>query len=351
MQVSARGKSQRLQRVLTDFGAEHSFAAGCARLREHYGLRLNASAVRTVTLPFRQAQGPEPAEGRHAQRAARTLAARYQESFRILPAEGAGAVVAEADGTMICTVEPGRARRGGGGDKRGKVDGRAGPRPRQWKEMRLLAAQAQGSVQTSCAATFGSVAEAGRRWGHCTREAGWGLRSRIHVVADGAEWISLQSREVFGTQASVLTDFYHVSEYLAAAGQVCRAEAPRTWLHTQQKRLKRGALDSVLAELEAHLEPDTVPDEAAPVRAALRYLGNRRDALDYAGAIARELPIGSGLIESGHKHVLHTRLKGAGTAWLPAHADALAQLRVLRVNQQWDAFWPPTQPIPAMHHN
>ena len=96
---------------------------------------------------------------------------------------------------------------------------------------------------------------------------------------------------------------------------------------------------------------DPVPDATAPVRAARRYLANRRDALDYAGAIARELPIGSGLIESGHKHVLHARLKGAGTAWLPANADAIAQLRVLRANQHWDAFWPTQQPIPAMHHN
>lgn len=323
MQVRARGKSQRLQRVLTDFGVEHSFAAGGARLQEHYGFSLNASAVRTVTL-------------QHAARAAQTLEAGYQESFRILPAAGSETVVAEADGTMICTVEPGA---------------RAGARPRQWKEMRLVAAQAQGSAQTSYAATFGSVAETGRRWGHCTREAGWALQSRIHVVADGAEWITLQSREVFGTQARVLTDFYHVSEYLAAAGQVCRPGAPRQWLHTQQKRLKRGALEPVLAALEAQFEPPSVPDEAAPVRAARRYLGNRRAALDYAGAIARKLPIGSGLIESGHKHVLHARLKGAGTAWLATHADALAQLRVLRANHHWDAFWPTTQSIPTLHHN
>ncbi len=135
----------------------------------------------------------------------------------------------------------------------------------------------------------------------------------------------LQSREFFGTQATVLTDFYHASESLAAAGPVCRLDAPRHWLHTQQKRLKRGAL--------------------APVRAARRYLENRRAPLDYAGAIARKLPI-----ESGHKHVLHARLKGAGTAWLPANADALAQLCVLPANQHWDAFWP-TQSIPAVHHN
>ena len=324
MAVRARGKSPRLQRALTDFGIEHSFAAGCARLQEHYGFSLNASAVRTVTLA-------------HAARAVQAVKAQDRQSFRVLPARGAAAVVAEADGTMICTVAPGGRR--------------AARRPRQWKEMRLLAAQAQGASQSTYAASFGSVAEAGQRWGHCTRAAGWGLDSHIHVVADGAEWISLQSREVFGAQAQVLTDFYHVSEYLAAAGAVCRPQAPRPWLHTQQKRLKRGALGPVLDALESAREPESVAEEAAPVRAAYRYLDNRRDALDYAGAIARGLPIGSGLIESGHKHVLHARLKAAGTAWLPAHADALAQLRVLRANQQWDAFWPSPESLPTMHQN
>ena len=119
----------------------------------------------------------------------------------------------------------------------------------------------------------------------------------------------------------------------------------------RQARLKRGALQPVFAALEAQLEPASVPEEAAPVRAAQRYLDNRREALDYPDALARELPIGSGLIESGHKHVPHARLKGAGTAWLPAPADALAQLRILRANHQWDAFWPAPKPIPILHHN
>lgn len=158
VQVSARGKSGRLQRVLTDFGIEHAFAQGCARLQEHYGFSLHASAVRTVTL-------------QHAARAAGKLAAEYQESFRVLPATGAQTVIAEADGTMICTVAAGGTR--------------GGKRPRHYQEMRLVAAQPQGSVQTTYAATFGSVAEAGRRWGHCARAAGWALESRIHVVADG----------------------------------------------------------------------------------------------------------------------------------------------------------------------
>jgi len=309
--VQARGRSRRLERVLTDFGCEHSFAHAAGRVREHYGFEISISAVRQTTLA-------------HAQRASQQLAAEYQKPFRLLPAKGAEQVIAEADGTMICTVAPGKRK-----DKR----------PRDWKEIRLAAAQAQGSTATLYAATFGGVEELGRRWGHCAREAGWGLNSQVHALGDGAEWIRLQTREVFGSQATFTCDFFHVSEYLGAAAESCRARAPQQWRRTQQARLKRGVADKVIAALAEHLEPPTVPDEEAPVRNGHRYLNNRRDCLDYPRALKLGLPIGSGMIESGHRHVLQARLKKAGAAWLVEHADQIANLRTLRANGRWLSLW------------
>lgn len=309
--VTPRGRSRRLERVLTDFGCEHSFAQAAGSVLEHYGFEIGVSAVRDATLA-------------HAQRARALLEEQYAQSFRVLPAVGPAHVIAEADGTMICTVQPGA---------------RKGKRPRQWQEMRLVAAQAKDSNTTVYGATFGSVQETGRRWGHVTRAAGWGLNSRIHTVGDGAEWIQLQSREVFGEQAHFLCDFFHVSEYLGAAAPVCRPAQPDQWRRTQQQRLKRGAVPQVMAALAEHLEPPAASDEEAPVRQGHRYLNNRLDSLDYPGALALGLPIGSGLIESGHRHVLQARLKKAGTAWLPEHADQIAHLRVLRANRQWRSFW------------
>jgi hypothetical protein len=64
-------------------------------------------------------------------------------------------------------------------------------------------------------------------------------------------------------------------------------------------------LAQVLATLRTREEPADCPDEKAPVRAALRYLGNRTNQLDYVYA----LPAGSGLIESGHLHVPQARIK------------------------------------------
>jgi hypothetical protein len=309
--VSARAKSRRLQRVLTDFGCEHSFAKAAQSVREHYGFEMGPSAVRHATLA-------------HAQRAKEKLEKEYAEPFRALPAVGQEHVIAQSDGTMICTVPSGP---------------RKSKRPREWKEMRLVGAQAKESATAVYAATFASVEQAGRRWGHCARQAGWGLNSRIHAVADGAPWICLQSQEVFREQGHFLCDFYHVSEYLAAAAAICRPAWPGRWRRTQQKRLRRGAAPLVVAALAQHLEPPQTPDEEAPVRNAHRYLSNRLDSLDYPLALKLGLPIGSGMIESGHRHVLHGRLKKPGAAWLHEHADQIAHLRVLRANQQWETLW------------
>lgn len=309
--VSPRGRSRRLERVLADFGSEHAFARASASVLEHYGFEVGASTVRMATF-------------KHARRAQKKLEQQYAQPFRALPAAGQEHVIAEADGTMICIVQPGA---------------RKGKRPREWKEMRLVAAQAKGSATTFYGATFGSVQDTAVRWGHCARDAGWGLKSAIHVVGDGAEWIRLQTGEVFGTQGRFLCDFFHVSEYLGAAAQTCRPGKPDQWRHTQQKRLRHGAVDKVIDALQEHLEPLGTAEELAPVRNGHRYITNRLDCLDYPRALELGLPIGSGMIESGHRHVLQARLKKAGTSWLQNNADIMAHLRVIRANNQWTSFW------------
>lgn len=309
--VRCRSLSRLLRRVLSDFGADHSFATSVAKVKEHYGFEVSADAVRQSTF-------------KAAGQATQLLSKDYASDYRALPAKGADCVIAEVDGSMICTVNPGK---------------RSGKRPRQWREIRLAAAQAKDCVETFYAATFGDVDQVGRRWGHCVKAAGRGLESDIHCVADGAGWIPLQSDQVFGNKGRFLCDFFHVSEYLSAAAVGCRPHDPNRWRRTQHARLRRGASKLVVGELEAHLEPAHTPEELAPVRAAHRYLSNRLDCLDYPGAIARDLPIGSGLVESGHRHVLQSRLKIPGSAWLLENAQSMAQLRVLRSNRRWHELW------------
>jgi len=61
--------------------------------------------------------------------------------------------------------------------------------------------------------------------------------------------------------------------------------------------------------------------------------------LDYPSAKAAKLPIGSGEVESGHRHILQQRLKIPGAWWKIETADEMAHLRVLRANDRWNELW------------
>ena len=94
-----------------------------------------------------------------------------------------------------------------------------------------------------------------------------------------------------------------------------------------------------MAELALHVEPDTVPNEQAPVRRCQRYIANRPGQFNYPGAIAAHLPIGSGEVESAHRYVIQKRLKLPGAWWSPPNAQAMLNLRCLRANHRWHDYW------------
>jgi hypothetical protein len=144
-------------------------------------------------------------------------------------------------------------------------------------------------------------------------------------------------QENFGEQGGYLLDFYHVSEYLAAAAEVIQPKNPKGWRQRQQGRLLENKVTSVLRAMESHRETGTAENQ--PVNAAYQYLHKRRKHLDYAGARRQSLPIGSGEIESGHRHVIQQRLKLAGCWWKETHAQAMLNLRVARANNLWNSYW------------
>jgi hypothetical protein len=94
-----------------------------------------------------------------------------------------------------------------------------------------------------------------------------------------------------------------------------RSPAPTGWLDRQPSRLKTTPLDAVLVDLAHPMEPATVADPNAPVRAAQRDFSHRREQFDDQGAREHGLPIGSGEIESAHRYVVQQRLKRPGVWW------------------------------------
>lgn len=310
--VECRGYSLGLQRVLVDFGAEESFRQAATRVREHYGIEVSGSTVRRYTAAHAAALQVAQAEERAATR---------------LPPGGQPQLIGELDGGMVPIVTT-----------RAAPDRRK-TRQVSWQEARLALAHAQGSVSPQFAATLGDVAQAGASLRQCVARAGGGQASAVHCLGDGASWISTQVAQQFGAQGSYLVDFYHVSEYLAAAAVTIAGRDAAAWRQQQQEHLKANRTLRVLAALKAHLEPETRADEVAPVRCCYRYLCKRLDYLNYRDALAHDLPIGSGEIESAHRYVVQKRLKLAGAWWKEQQAANMLALRVTRANGDWEAYW------------
>jgi Uncharacterised protein family (UPF0236) len=298
-----------LQRVLTDFGADHSFAQAVAKVKEHYLIDLPASAARTYTQ-------------KHATRIKQSA-----PEVASLPAGGVAQVIAETDGCLIPIV---KIAAKGPKDRRKR-------RLLDWQEARLSLAYQAGALAKHYQATLRSVEAAGRQLLACAWRAGAGQESRIHGVGDGAGWIVRQIEERFGEQGRYLIDFYHVSEYLAKAAAAITSR-PEVWRKRQQERLKRNRVEKVLAELAGHLEEEDEEGEA-PVRGCWRYLSNRLGNLDYQGALEAGLPIGSGEVESGNRSVIQARLKRSGAWWKEENAEAMLALRTLRASGQWESYW------------
>lgn len=309
-QIQQNDYSLPLQRALTDFGADESFLAATRKAKEHYGIEVPVSGARQQTLTHAKAIGGMKHEP---------------------PKDPAKVLITENDGCMLPIVTP---------VAEPEADHRKG-KQLSWREARLCLARPKDAVDCIYGATFGTPKVVGLVWEQIASAAGLGPQTKVHGLGDGAVWILNLFEEVFGagkdSRATFTVDFHHVSDYLAAAALAVAPERNKDWLHQQQGRLRENQVETVLGTLAEHLEDSE--QQEAPVRSAHGYIHERREHLDYAGALAAGLPIGSGEVESGHRHVLQKRLKIAGAWWLERNAEAMLQLRVVRANKDWDKYW------------
>jgi len=310
--VRCRGCSRPLQRALADFASDVSFNRATEKLLEHYGVELSASTIREIT----------------QQHGAGLLQQQQQLITQLGPEAGLEQLIAQTDGSMVPLVEISQKST----DKRKN-------KSLLWGEARLSLARDVNSVTPRLAATMGEAQQAGAVWLDCVKRAGAGAKTKIHCVGDAAPWILEQARQRFKEQGSYLIDFYHVSEYLAAAATMIAEQKAKTWLEKQQSRLKDNRVGVVIEQLLPHIESADVKDEEAPVRRCHRYLTNHREQMNYREALAAGLPIGSGEIEGGHRWVVQERLKKAGAWWTRENAKKMLALRINRANGEWRSYW------------
>lgn len=161
-------------------------------------------------------------------------------------------------------------------------------------------------------------------------------------LADGApeNWDFLEPL----TDTQVL-DFYHATQYLKGVAKVRYPRSPnkRTeWLDSRCHDLKHevGGAGKILDEMLAIDASKLGVTNAETLHAAITYFRNHLHQMNYAEAVAQQLPIGSGVTEAGCKVIVKSRLCGAGMKWKDVGASVVLSLRTLSYTQgRWPQFW------------
>lgn len=215
----------------------------------------------------------------------------------------------------------------------------------EWREVRLLTIGTLTPDPTpDTPASFGApsyVATLGRADDFAHEALGEVVRrgldqaAQVVAVSDGAPWIQ-GFVDLHCPQALRILDFAHAASYVAQAASEAFGfdSAPmHAWFAAQRHALRHGEPESVLAALTA------LPDGEAR-DTALRYLGERRAMIAYRAFAAAGWPLGSGCVESAHKHVVQARLKSSGMHWTPEGVIPMLALRTTLANDRWETTWP-----------
>ena len=305
-----------LQAHLSRLGARLSFAEAADELWHLKGVRVAAATARRRT----EADGAVYAAWQDAQ-AARVL------TDPPPPRRGPAVQQVSVDGAMV-----------------GLVDG-------SWREVRALAigtvlpGREPGTVRCDDLSYFARLCDAERFLTLAAEEVhrrGVETAGRVALVVDGAEW-----EQTFGDahcpEAVRILDFPHGAQRLSDVAEAVwgTPETGRAWAAAQRLELRDGTAEAVLAAIRA-LPLAAAPDAAEAGRVqgeVLGYLEPRLEQMRYAAFRAQGLPIGSGIVESAHKHLVKARLGGAGRRWAEPNVNPLLALRGALCSQRWAEAW------------
>jgi hypothetical protein len=166
------------------------------------------------------------------------------------------------------------------------------------------------------------------------------------ILVDGQEE---QLRQVYAAlkrnkaKAVVIQDFYHVTEYVWRAAWCLFEEgdpAAQKWVDTHLIDILRGKSSAVAAGMRRSATRRGLSKaERAPLDKSAGYLLKNRKRLRYDQALRKGMPIGTGVVEGACRHLVKQRMECSGARWSLEGAEAVLQLRALRMSGDWDEYW------------
>ena len=244
-----------------------------------------------------------------------------------------GALVVEADGVLVRYRDHGPDGSPWHEVKLGIVGGWTGSRP----EAHLQAPSYVAAREKAAPFARRLGAEAARRgsldvigWRGRAADGGGheAVLRPVVVLGDGAKWIWQEVAASFGGERTEIVDWWHSAEHLWDLSKVLHGEGTRAataWAEHAKHLLWRHGPVPLLALLRETAAPN---DKALQVLQRERgYFTTNALRMQYPAFRKQGLPVASGAVEGGAKHLVQQRMKRAGMRWSELGARAILHLR------------------------
>lgn len=160
------------------------------------------------------------------------------------------------------------------------------------------------------------------------------------AITDGAQAIRARLVAIFGRLIPLILDWYHLTKKVSELmSMIARNKHEREHhLEFLFRHLWRGRVPEVLQ----YLRTEVRAKNEAKLQELLGYLEKHQsEIIDYERRQRVGKPIGSGRMEKGVDQVIGARQKKKGMSWSRKGSKALAILKAVELNHQWEKLWFP----------
>lgn len=323
MKISHCGRSEAVNRALSDFGIEDSFARAAARFKEHYHYEIGQSAAARSTRNS-ALQAMNYIENKLSDLDSDQLHGNISIENMLVELDGC-----EIRTALFSPVEDST-------ETTPVYNNPIKEKIIKWRDVRLGFARPLDSKSKIFVGKMDSYQDVIGQMHSAAVLSGMTPKTKIIGVADGGIGLSEELKRQFPSMQFIL-DKSHLKGHLYETAEALgiNQKDRRSWVEPRLRSISDGNVEVILKELEE--ENDKNPNKR--LKRLIGYIMRFYDALDYDNFKSKGYPIGSGEIESAHKSIPQKRLKIPGASWNPDSIDPMLALRILRADDWWDDFW------------
>jgi len=326
MKITHNGRSEAVNRAMSDFGSEESFENAARRFQEHYKYDCPCSTVLRVTEQAAE-EASEYVENKLSEAG---------NSYGDIPEAGRSSekILVELDGCELRTAvlrQPEKAEHftpvHNNPEKEKIIN---------WREVRIGLTRPLEAVSKIYIGKMGSYPEAVRQLFDASVLIGMTPETQVTGIGDGGIGLKEELENQFPNIRFIL-DKTHLKDHLYdTAEKIGIPEKERTeWVSFRLEAVSNGEAERIKPELREQYK--SCPSQR--LKRLIGYLERFDNCMNCNFFKADGYPAGSGEVESAHRSVPQKRLKLPGACRHPDPINPMLSLRVLRANGWWDDFW------------